>query len=52
MEKEGIEGARLIADRGLKVINFRNETEKLNIWTAYLNLEHNFGTEKTLINVF
>lgn len=50
--ESGIEEARTVADRALKVINFRNETEKLNVWTAYMNLEHNFGTEKELISVF
>ena len=52
MEKEGIVNARDILERALKVINFTNENEKLNLWTAYLNLEHNFGDEKTLVRVF
>ena len=25
-----------------------NEKEKLNIWTAYMNLESNFGSQETL----
>lgn len=36
----------------MRVINFKNENEKLNLWTAFLNLEHNFGDEKSLVKVF
>ena len=43
MEKEGIENARQIMERALRVINFNNESEKLNLWNAYLNLEYHFG---------
>jgi rRNA biogenesis protein RRP5 len=39
-------------ERALKVINFRDESDKLNLWTAYLNLEYNFGTEPSLIKTF
>ena len=49
MEKEGIEAARRIAERALQKIVFKNENDKLNVWTAYMNLESNFGTEKHLI---
>lgn len=49
IEKEGIVSAREITERALRVINFKNENEKLNIWTAFLNLEHNFGDEKSLV---
>ncbi|EGR29983.1 programmed cell death 11, putative [Ichthyophthirius multifiliis] len=52
MENENIYQAREIIERALKVINFANENEKLNLWTAYLNLEHNFGDSKSLIKVF
>ena len=45
MENTGIDKARKVMDKALKVINFRNENEKLNLWTAYLNLEFNFGNE-------
>lgn len=51
-ENEGIESARSVMERALRVINFANETERLNLWTAYLNLEHNFGSEENLISVF
>ena len=48
-EKEGIEKSRQLIERALRNINFRNETEKLNLWTAYLNLEFAFGTEPILM---
>lgn len=47
-----IEKAREIAERALKTINFREESEKLNIWIAMLNLENTFGTPETLTEVF
>jgi len=48
-EKEGIEKARQLMERALRHITFRSEDEKLNLWTAYLNLEYNFGKEDTLL---
>jgi len=48
----GIKSARTTIERALKVINFRDENERINLWTAYLNLEYNFGEESTLIKVF
>lgn len=47
-----IDKAREIAERALKTINFREESEKLNIWIAMLNLENTFGTQETLEDVF
>ncbi|XP_011496148.1 PREDICTED: protein RRP5 homolog [Ceratosolen solmsi marchali] len=47
-----IEKARAIAKRALKVINFREENEKLNIWQALLNLESRFGSSESLTEVF
>ncbi|KAL1554555.1 rRNA biogenesis protein RRP5 [Salvia divinorum] len=38
-----IEKARSIAERALRTINIREESEKLNIWVAYLNLENEYG---------
>lgn len=52
MEKEGIENAREIAERALKRISFKNENDKLNVWTAYMNLESNFGDEAHLIKYY
>ncbi|GFY93587.1 similar to RIBOSOMAL RNA PROCESSING 5 [Actinidia rufa] len=38
-----VENARTIAERALKTITIREETEKLNIWVAYFNLENEYG---------
>jgi len=51
-QKDGIEKARQLIERAIRTITFRNENEKLNLWTAYINLEFNFGTEDTLLKVF
>lgn len=47
-----VEKAREIAKRALKTINFREEQEKLNVWTALLNLENVYGTEESLEATF
>ncbi|KAL0580810.1 rRNA biogenesis protein rrp5 [Marasmius crinis-equi] len=47
-----IEKAREIGRRALQTISFREETEKLNVWTALLNLENSYGTEESLDAVF
>jgi rRNA biogenesis protein RRP5 len=39
-------------ERALRVINFRDETERLNLWTSFLNMEFHFGTEDKLILTF
>lgn len=44
----GIEAARKVVERGLKAIPTGEDREKLNLWTAYMNLESNFGTQETL----
>ncbi|XP_028075775.1 rRNA biogenesis protein RRP5-like [Camellia sinensis] len=38
-----VEKARSIAERALKTINIREESEKLNVWVAYFNLENEYG---------
>jgi rRNA biogenesis protein RRP5 len=52
MEKEGIEKARNLSERALRVVNYKNERDRLNIWNSYINLEFNFGTEQTLLTTF
>ncbi|XP_076167396.1 ribosomal RNA Processing 5 [Ptiloglossa arizonensis] len=47
-----IEKARAVARRATKMINFREENERLNVWNAWLNLESKFGTLESLNNVF
>jgi len=46
-----IDAARSVAERALRQINFRQEQEKLNVWVAFLNLEHKYGTPDTLAEV-
>ncbi|KAF5385433.1 hypothetical protein D9757_005443 [Collybiopsis confluens] len=46
------EKAREIGRRALGKINFREETEKLNVWIALLNLENAYGTDETLETLF
>jgi len=42
-----IESARAIANRAFEKIEFRQEGEKLNVWTALITLESKYGTPKT-----
>ena len=44
--------AREIAERALKTINIREETEKMNVWVAMLNLENTYGSDETRDEVF
>ncbi|TMW57630.1 hypothetical protein Poli38472_003555 [Pythium oligandrum] len=47
-----IELARDVAKRATSTISFREEKEKLNVWVAYLNLEHDFGDDASFLRVF
>ncbi|XP_059646446.1 rRNA biogenesis protein RRP5 [Cornus florida] len=49
-----IEKAHSILERALKTINFREESEKLNVWVAYFNLESEYGNppEEAVVRVF
>ena len=40
----GVDAARKVAERAVKSIPMADDKEKLNVWTAYMNLESNFGT--------
>ncbi|SZF05122.1 unnamed protein product [Blumeria hordei] len=44
--------AREVAQRAIKSINLREETERLNIWIALLNLENVYGCNETVEKVF
>ena len=44
--------AREVAERAIKAINIREETEKMNVWIALLNLEVAYGSEDTIEEVF
>ncbi|ESK98106.1 u3 snornp-associated protein rrp5 [Moniliophthora roreri MCA 2997] len=47
-----IDKAREIGRRALQTISFREEGEKLNVWTALLNLENAYGTDDSLEEMF
>lgn len=44
--------AREIAERAIRTINIREESEKMNVWVALLNLENAYGTDDSLEEVF
>ncbi|KAK4692586.1 rRNA biogenesis protein RRP5, partial [Lecanoromycetidae sp. Uapishka_2] len=52
LELSEVAKAREVAERALKSINIREETEKLNVWVALLNLENTYGSEESLEEVF
>lgn len=52
MQVSDLSKAREVAERAIKSINIREETEKLNVWVAYLNLEVAYGTTQTVEEVF
>ncbi|MCJ1385764.1 rRNA biogenesis protein rrp5 [Xylographa soralifera] len=49
-----ISKARGIAERAVKTINLGQDTdsELLNVWVAYLNLENTYGTDETVEEIF
>jgi rRNA biogenesis protein RRP5 len=42
-----IPSARKVAEKAFNRIEFRQEKEKLNVWSALLTLEHRYGSEET-----
>ncbi|KAG9236582.1 putative rRNA biogenesis protein rrp5 [Amylocarpus encephaloides] len=44
--------ARQVAERAIKTINIREETEKMNVWIALINLEAAYGSEESVDEVF
>jgi rRNA biogenesis protein RRP5 len=44
--------AREVSERAIKTINIREETEKMNVWIALLNLENAYGSDETVEEVF
>nr|KAJ0208371.1 hypothetical protein LSAT_V11C500277070 [Lactuca sativa] len=38
-----VEKARSMAERALRTINIREESEKMHVWVAYFNLENEYG---------
>ncbi|KAH8806363.1 hypothetical protein F5882DRAFT_316793 [Hyaloscypha sp. PMI_1271] len=44
--------AKDVAERAIKSINIREETEKMNVWIALLNLENTYGSDETVEEAF
>ena len=51
MEHVDVEGARKIAERAVKQISITADNDKLNLWIAYMNMEAQYGDDKTLAEV-
>jgi rRNA biogenesis protein RRP5 len=51
LDKLGMESSRRVAERAVKSVSISNEEDKFNIWIAYMNLENNFGNQKTLESI-
>lgn len=52
LELGEVEKARTIAERALRTITMGQDSEKLNIWVALLNLENTYGNDDSLEEVF
>ncbi|KAI1406599.1 nucleic acid-binding protein [Hypoxylon fuscum] len=52
MQVSELTKAREVAERAVTTISSTEETEKLNAWIAYLNLEVRFGTDDSVDAVF
>lgn len=52
LQKKETDKARFTAERALDVIHYREEQERQNVWTAYLNLEVMLGSPESLKAVF
>ena len=48
LDNLGVDAARKVAERAVKSVSISNEQDKLNIWTAFMNLESNFGNQESL----
>jgi rRNA biogenesis protein RRP5 len=44
--------AREVAERALRTIAIREQTEKMNIWIALFNLENEYGSDDTMEDTF
>ncbi|KAJ5894067.1 hypothetical protein N7495_005758 [Penicillium taxi] len=52
LELGEVEKARTIAERALRTISMGQDSEKLNIWIALLNLENTYGDDDSLEEIF
>lgn len=44
--------AREVAERAVRTISMREESEKMNVWIAMLNLENTYGDDESVEEVF
>jgi len=51
LDHVGVESARRVAEKAVRAVSISNEEDKMNLWTAYINLENNFGSQSTLTQV-
>lgn len=52
LQLNDVSKARAIAERAIRTISIREETEKMNVWVALLNLENTYGNDESLEEVF
>ncbi|KAF7122955.1 hypothetical protein CNMCM5793_001131 [Aspergillus hiratsukae] len=52
LELGEVDKAKEIAERALRTISIGQDSEKLNIWVALLNLENTYGNDDSLDEVF
>ncbi|EHK96666.1 putative rRNA biogenesis protein rrp5 [Glarea lozoyensis 74030] len=52
MQLSELSKAREVAERAIKSINIREETEKMNVWIALINLESAYGSDESVDEVF
>lgn len=52
LELGEVEKARAIAERALRSITMGQDSEKMNVWVAMLNLENTYGNDDSLEEVF
>jgi rRNA biogenesis protein RRP5 len=52
LELSEVDKARGIAERAFRTIGISQETEKMNVWVALLNLENTYGSEESVEDAF
>jgi len=52
LQHSDVAKAREVAERAVRTISMREETEKMNVWIAMLNLENTYGDDESVEKVF
>ncbi|KAI9754902.1 MAG: hypothetical protein M4579_004502 [Chaenotheca gracillima] len=47
-----VDKAREVAARALRTIDLTEQTEKMNVWIAWLNLENTYGSQESVEDIF